>query len=222
MSCSNPGTVSCPERTAPPGSGCSSHTRTSSPASASMFAATSPFGPAPMTMTSLTRGRRPLRSIELLLLHAPGQHVNAVDERTADLLCDAFDDRGPHVELNLLRHSQPVVHQRRQPVTAARPRLDGEVQMAVSRPRSPLDLAGLEVAVERREAEAIRPSFDDADGAIPGAGHAHDELVADRQLPLVSDGLPEPREPRRGDHVRVRAQTVDQLLGPDLRTADRG
>src|SRR4051812_1075947 len=222
MSCSNPGTVSCPERTAPPGSGCSSHTRTWSPASASMFAATSPFGPAPMTMTSLTRRRRPLRSIELLGLHAPGQYVDAVDERTADLLCDAFDDRGPHIELNLLRHSQPVVHQRRQPVTAARPRLDGEVQMAVSRPRSPLDLAGLEVAVERREAEPIRPSFDDADRAVPRAGHAHHELVAYRQPALVSNGLAETREPRRGDHVRFRSQALDQLLRAELRTRDRG
>ena len=41
-----------PLRTLPPGSGCSSHTVTCQPASARTFAATSPFGPAPIPTAS--------------------------------------------------------------------------------------------------------------------------------------------------------------------------
>src|SRR5438552_81736 len=61
MSCTNPGWISSALRTAPPGSGCASSTRTRHPASVSRFAATSPFGPAPITTASmsLTDGRYP-------------------------------------------------------------------------------------------------------------------------------------------------------------------
>src|SRR4051794_2648389 len=48
----NPGAVTRAERTAPPGSAVASHTTTSHPASARMFAATSPLCPAPMTTAS--------------------------------------------------------------------------------------------------------------------------------------------------------------------------
>ena len=57
MSCSKPGTVIWPRRTAPPGVGCSSHTTTSRPAPARTLAATSPFGPAPVTTTSQVTAR---------------------------------------------------------------------------------------------------------------------------------------------------------------------
>src|SRR3954454_4757377 len=46
--------MSSAERTAPPGVGAASHTRTSQPRSASRLAATRPFGPAPITTASGT------------------------------------------------------------------------------------------------------------------------------------------------------------------------
>src|SRR3954451_17677686 len=66
MSLTNPGSMSSAERTAPPGCGAASSTVTLQPRSASRFAPTRPFGPAPMTTASgmassvlvrVTRGR---------------------------------------------------------------------------------------------------------------------------------------------------------------------
>src|SRR6516164_1868579 len=47
-----PGSMSSSERTAPPGVGAASSTSTSQPRSTSRFAATNPFGPAPITTAS--------------------------------------------------------------------------------------------------------------------------------------------------------------------------
>src|SRR5262249_45967282 len=52
-SCTKPGNVSSAERSPPPARGSASKTSTSSPASASTIAATSPFGPDPMTTARL-------------------------------------------------------------------------------------------------------------------------------------------------------------------------
>src|SRR3954447_18809141 len=52
MSLTNPGSMSPADRTAPPGSGAASSTVTLQPRSASLLAATRPFGPAPITTAS--------------------------------------------------------------------------------------------------------------------------------------------------------------------------
>lgn len=54
MSWWNPGSVSGSVRTAPPGRSAASSTITGLPASASRIAATSPFGPAPITTDRFT------------------------------------------------------------------------------------------------------------------------------------------------------------------------
>ena len=53
MSLVKPGSISSVERTPPPGVGWLSSTVTDQPRSASTLAATSPFGPEPMTTASL-------------------------------------------------------------------------------------------------------------------------------------------------------------------------
>src|SRR3712207_2188647 len=58
----NPSAAVTPLRTAPPGSGCASRTRTSQPASARRLAATRPLCPAPMTTASAMVRRGPQRS----------------------------------------------------------------------------------------------------------------------------------------------------------------
>src|SRR4051812_40861625 len=52
---------------------------------------------------------------------APGLDVHAAHQLTAGLSGHVLYDRGPHVQLHLLGHQQPVVHDRRQPVAAAGP-----------------------------------------------------------------------------------------------------
>ena len=53
-SCRNPGSVSPAERTPPPIDDSASYSRTDRPARAATTAATSPFGPLPTTVTSVT------------------------------------------------------------------------------------------------------------------------------------------------------------------------
>src|SRR3712207_4547067 len=67
-----PGWAVSPLRTAPPGSGSASRTRTSQPSSARRFAATRPFGPAPMTTASATKSALPRLGAPPPASRAPG------------------------------------------------------------------------------------------------------------------------------------------------------
>lgn len=60
------------------------------------------------------------------LVHAPGVDVDPVLEPASGAPGHLLDDRGPHVELDLLGHPQMVVQERREPITGPRPRLDLE------------------------------------------------------------------------------------------------
>jgi len=86
-------------------------------------------------------------------LDAPRVDVDARGEVAAGEARDALDHRRPHVQLHLLRHAQAVVHDVGEAVAAARPRLDAEQHVVAVGRGAPLDLAGFQMAVERREAE---------------------------------------------------------------------
>src|SRR5215203_3551759 len=74
-------------------------------------------------------------------LDAAGVDVDAALEPSAGELRRALDDGGPHVQLDLLGHPQAVVHQIREPIAAACPRLDPEPEPVPVVARVPLDLA---------------------------------------------------------------------------------
>src|SRR5215210_699522 len=68
---------------------------------------------------------------------------------------DTLEERGPHVELDLLRYAHAVVQELREAVAAARPRLDVELeQLAVRGPE--LDLARLQMPGQRRQPKRPR------------------------------------------------------------------
>src|SRR6185437_2221842 len=84
----------------------------------------------------------------------------------------------PHVELDLLGQPQLVVQQGRQPVAGPGPGLDLEAQRVTVRPGPELDLARLEVPVQRREPERAFLAAYHPDGPVPRPRHADDELIA--------------------------------------------
>src|SRR5215210_3133214 len=86
------------------------------------------------------------------LRHLPGVDAQPAGPAATRQVRYAFEDRGPHVELDLLREPEPVVHQLGEPVAAARPRLDLELD-ELSIGGAELDLAGLEMAGERDQPE---------------------------------------------------------------------
>jgi hypothetical protein len=76
------------------------------------------------------------------------------------------------------------------------------------------------VTVQRREAERVRRDLDDADGAVPGAGHAHEPLVAHCHPALVAECLEEAGEAAGRDGVGVGADAIDELPRAERRAAD--
>src|SRR4051794_7866223 len=133
---------------------------------------------------------------------------------------DVLDHRRPHVQLDLLGHQQAVVHDRRQPVAAAGPGDDLKDDAIAAPRRPPLDLPGLQMTAERAEPERIGAALDHADGAVPRAQHAHEELVAPRHPPVGALRLLEAGERERSHPVRVGAEALDQVLRRALRVAD--
>src|SRR4051794_35009805 len=67
------------------------------------------------------------------VLDPAGVDLDAAGDAPARGLCDALDERGPHVQLDLLGHAQAVVEEVREAVAAARPRLDLEAHAALRR-----------------------------------------------------------------------------------------
>ncbi len=133
---------------------------------------------------------------------------------------DALEHRRPHVQLHLLGEAQVRVQEVRQPVAAARPRLDRELQRSVAAASAELDLTGLEMARQRREAKRCRRPVDDAHRSVPRPRHPHDVLVADAHLALVALQLLKRRELRRRDRVEVARDARDQLVRRQGRGAD--
>src|SRR4051794_11950018 len=128
-----------------------------------------------------------------LLFHTVVDPVRAYLEAACALTAadrdDALEERCPHVELDLLRHPHPVVEQVREPVGASRPRLDREEEVLTAALGRELDLAGLEMTVERGEPKRGRGDLHHAHGPVPRAGHADHVLVAGSQRLLVSSHL---------------------------------
>src|SRR3954447_21480586 len=67
------------------------------------------------------------------VLDPAGGDLDPAGETPARDACDALDERGPHVQLDLLGHAQAVVEEVREAVPAAGPRLDLEAHAAFRR-----------------------------------------------------------------------------------------
>src|SRR3984885_12423433 len=115
----------------------------------------------------------------------------------------------PHVELDLLGQPQLVVEQSRQPVAGPGPGLDLESQRVAVGLGAELDLARFQVTVQRREPEARLVPADHADGPVPRARHADNELIALPHGALGAAGLPEHGH-LRGSLVEPGRYQVDQ------------
>jgi hypothetical protein len=79
-------------------------------------------------------------------------------------------------------------------------------------PGPPLDLAGLQVAGQGREAEAVRTHVNHTHGPIPRPRHVHQELVSLPHLALGTAGLPKPCDLPRRHMVRIGREQRHQLL----------
>src|SRR4051794_39819357 len=113
----------------------------------------------------------------VVYLDAAGLDVERAVAAAAGAVGDAVGHGEPHVELPLLGHLEPVVQDMGQPVAGPRPGLDLEHNATVVVPRAPFDLSGLDVAVQRDEAEGGRRDVGDADRPVPRPRHADGELV---------------------------------------------
>src|SRR3954471_9615358 len=155
-------------------------------------------------------------------IHAPRPDLDPARQPSVGELRHALEHRRPHVQLDLLAHAQVVVQKVREPVAGPCPRLDPELQQRPIVPRRELDLAGFEVALQRREAKRRRRPLDHANRAVPRPRHAYDVLVADRHRALGAEHLVEARELRRGDPVEVGGHLGDDAFGRQRRLADAG
>jgi hypothetical protein len=126
-------------------------------------------------------------------LHAAGQHVDPVADLPPGELRRRLAGADPHVELHLLGEAQVGVEDADELRARPGPRLDLEAErplaarpVAVTVGRPELDLARLEVAGQRGQAQAGVVAQHDPHRAVPGSGHLHDELVArSRERPGV-------------------------------------
>ena len=122
---------------------------------------------------------------------------------------DPLDERGPHVQLDLLGHAQVVVEQVREAVAAAGPRLDLEAQPpSGAGSGAELDLARLEMAGERREAERARRDRRRRARGRPTARASARRTRRRRASPRPARDLLEDGELGRGDRVEVRARSA--------------
>ncbi len=74
------------------------------------------------------------------------------------------------MHLDLLGRPQVRVRQVREPIAAAGPGLDGELEAAVLAPHAELDLPGLQVAAERGQAQRVRARGHHAHRSVPRPG----------------------------------------------------
>ncbi len=94
----------------------------------------------------------------------------------------ALEDRGPHVQLDLLGQPQVRVHEVREAVAAARPGLDREFESAMVGARAELDLPGLEMTPQAWPGGSfVGLDGDHAHGPVPGPRHPNYVLVAQRE-----------------------------------------
>jgi hypothetical protein len=157
---------------------------------------------------------------QLAGLDALGGDVHRAVATAARQLAELLEHRGPHVQLDLLVERQAVEQQARQAVAAARPRLDADLQPAGAEVAgAEADPPGLQMTVERHEAEARRLDLDGAHRAVPRARHADGELVAHAQLALVAAQLDEARQRGRRRAVGVAGERADELFGVELGVA---
>src|SRR5215210_1137445 len=147
------------------------------------------------------------------VLHAPRMDLEEAVAAAVGELDHLLEERCPHVELDLLGHTQVPVEEIGEAVAAARPRLDGEGEPVALARGAELDLAGLEVPGERDEAEGARRDLDDAHRAVPRPRHAHYVLVADAQRAVLAADLVESRELARRRAVGVDGDPRHELLG---------
>ena len=123
------------------------------------------------------------------------------------------------MELHLLRHPQAVVEEVAEPVGALRPGLDRELHQTVRAIRPEPDLARLEVAVERREAEVGGRHLDHADGPVHGPGIRTTNSSPTRirpSSPSVFWKLANSVGATQSDH----AHSPDDLVGAEVGVAD--
>jgi len=134
-------------------------------------------------------GRHGRRGGEAVDVDAASRDHDAALSSAARKVTDPFEHRRPHVQLDLLGEAQMGIQRVREAVSASCPRLDLEPQGAVVRASSELDLPGLQMPGERRQPKRDRGGGEDADGAVPGAGHPHEVLVPHGEAPLAIDLL---------------------------------
>ena len=157
-------------------------------------------------------------------LDAPGVDVDAARHPASGQVDDPFEEGRPHVQLDLLGHPHALVEHPGKPVAAPGPRLDGEDEVAIGAGtgtgaggRGELDLARLQVPDQGGQPERGRGDGHDAHRPVPRPGHAHDELVVDREHLLFAEHLHEPGELGRRGRVDVGTEAGDELLGGQLR-----
>src|SRR3954471_1978524 len=76
------------------------------------------------------------------------------------------------------------------------------------------------MTIERHEPEGVGRALRDADGPVPGTGHAHAVLVADAHAPRLAVELHEGGELAWRSAVGVGGEALDQLLGADVGLPD--
>src|SRR5215217_9414887 len=115
----------------------------------------SKFTGRPRSSASRARARSAVsgRSPRIAMVHAARLDLDAAGDAPARGTHDALEQGRPHVQLDLLGHPHAVVEQVGETIAAARPRLDVEDEPIALAGRGELDLAGLEMAVERCEAK---------------------------------------------------------------------
>ena len=155
-------------------------------------------------------------------VHPPGRDHDASLHLSFGEADDTAQDRGPHMQLDLLGDPQARVHEVAEAVAAAGPGLDFERDRAVVGGDAELDLAGLEMTRQGGEPERGGVDGHHPDGSVPGAGHADDVLVAHPHPSLLSPQLLEGRELRRRGGVGIRGHPRHQLFGGDRGADDSG
>ena len=88
--------------------------------------------------------------------------------------------------------------------------------------RPEFDLAGLQMALQRRQPEGIRGGLDDPYRAVPRSGHADDVLVADGHPAPFALHLLEGGELGRSEGVGIGADLMDQVGSREVAVPNRG
>src|ERR671911_220697 len=165
------------------------------------------------------RDRAAAQRLERVLHAASGVDLDAVLGGAAADLGNAFEEEGPHVELQLTGDAKPVVKKVEDAIAAPCPRLDLEDELAVlgvARPE--LDLPGLHVAAQRREAEGATAHVRNPHGPVPSSRQPDPQLVTglDRAGLLTLES----RDLERAGDVRVIDHDRHELVRVQKRPSD--